>query len=96
MLYYARSDTHFLLFVYDHLRNDLFERGNGSDTAIRRVLENSMTTALNVYGTHLQDTSAESLARKWNKALYGKQKFIFEAVYAWRDRVSREEDESTK
>ena len=25
MFYYARSDTHFLLYIYDHLRNELAE-----------------------------------------------------------------------
>jgi exosome complex exonuclease RRP6 len=65
MLFYARSDTHFLLYVYDSLRNALIARasrtpspvdsdGEGTSKpnpqrAIRRVLEKSAETALKLY-----------------------------------------------
>ncbi|KAG8886672.1 exosome nuclease subunit [Tulasnella sp. 332] len=98
MLHYARSDTHFLLFVYDSLRSGLLEHAQGTDVAIRRVLQNSETTAMNLYGADMRGMgeSKDSLTRKWNKSLNGRQQFIFDALYAWRDRVAREEDESTR
>lgn len=34
MLTYARQDTHYLLYVYDRLKNELLARGNG---ALRRL-----------------------------------------------------------
>lgn len=65
MLAYARSDTHFLLYIYDNLRNALLERssraptptpGDSGDTekqnpqqAMREVLERSAETALKLY-----------------------------------------------
>lgn len=98
MLHYARSDTHFLLFVYDSLRRDLLEHAQGTDVAIQRVLRNSETTAMNLYGveTRVAEESKDSLTRKWNKSFSGKQQFVFDALYAWRDRVARAEDESTR
>jgi hypothetical protein len=31
MLTYARQDTHYLLYVYDRLKNELLARGNGME-----------------------------------------------------------------
>ncbi|KAG8907725.1 exosome nuclease subunit [Tulasnella sp. 403] len=94
MLFYARSDTHFLLFVYDSLRNALLKR---SPQSIHNVLRHSASTAQNVYES--EDTSldaAHHLMRKWNKGLWGKQLAVFEAIFQWRDRIARQEDESIK
>ncbi|GHJ85735.1 hypothetical protein NliqN6_2137 [Naganishia liquefaciens] len=49
MLHYARSDTHFLLYVYDQLRNSLLERAQGKQDLIRQVLKRSEETALKLY-----------------------------------------------
>lgn len=97
MLFYARSDTHFLLFVYDNLRNELLERSGGKPDTLQTVWSKSATTALNLYEKEtVNQESAWALARKWNKGLYGKQQVIFEAVYMWRDQVAREEDENPR
>lgn len=34
---YARSDTHYLLYVYDRVRNDLIEKANGKSTLVEDV-----------------------------------------------------------
>lgn len=130
MLKYARSDTHFLLFIYDNLRNALLDRGESqvrsqsleggpssspvsSDSILREVLARSQDTALKVYEKELYDaaegtgsTGWDTLARKWNKgALLASapnsdvdalQKQIYKTIHAWRDKVAREEDESTR
>lgn len=49
MLHYARSDTHFLLYVYDQLRNSLLERAQGKQDLVRQVLNRSEDTALKIY-----------------------------------------------
>ncbi|KAG9020643.1 exosome nuclease subunit [Tulasnella sp. JGI-2019a] len=97
MIYYARSNTHFLLFIYDSLRRDLLAQSQGTDEAIRRVLRDSETTALNVFHTDMRGEreSKETLMKKCNQTLNGKSRFVFNAIYAWRDRVAREEDENT-
>lgn len=49
MMNYARSDTHFLLYIYDELRNTLLERDNGGQNQIREVLNRSSYTAMRLY-----------------------------------------------
>ncbi|KAI0030263.1 ribonuclease H-like domain-containing protein [Vararia minispora EC-137] len=134
MLHYARSDTHFLLFVYDNLRNALLDRALSRsqsraqspqqastsraaspgavllapDTFVREVLARSAETALRVYVREQYSEVGDgpggwdTLARKWSKlALFadgpgGMKREVYMAVHAWRDRVAREEDESTR
>ncbi|KAJ3823275.1 ribonuclease H-like domain-containing protein [Lentinula raphanica] len=82
MLDYARSDTHFLLYIYDNLRNALLDRAVSSiDSAedagqspIRQVLSRSEATALRVYEKERYDLEGgsggngwDTLAKKWNK-----------------------------
>ncbi len=123
MLKYARADTHFLLNVYDNLRNALLDRAisrstspttsrAGSPTApdafVREVLSRSAETALRTYSQEPYDAEGgtgpngwDTLARRWNKpalgidGVPGIQREVFRAVHVWRDRVAREEDEST-
>ncbi|PCH40326.1 hypothetical protein WOLCODRAFT_162269 [Wolfiporia cocos MD-104 SS10] len=131
MLTYARSDTHFLLYIYDNLRNALLDRAQSSPQTptnsrppspsasqsthalVREVLSRSEETALHVYEKRIYDAEGGSgfggwntLARKWNKGalmagsttsgVYAVQRAVYRCVHAWRDRVAREEDESTR
>ena len=139
MLQYARSDTHFLLFIYDNLRNALLDRAQSrtqsraespassastpspdpsippAHVLIREVLARSEETALRVYEREIYDSEGGSgpggwdgLARKWNKlslagsaigetdAAANVQRAIYRAAHAWRDKIAREEDESTR
>ncbi len=41
MVKYAREDTHYLLYVYDRMSNELIRRGNKRDNLVRLVLDNS-------------------------------------------------------
>ncbi|KAG9019905.1 exosome nuclease subunit [Tulasnella sp. 427] len=97
MLCYARSDTHFLLYVFDCLRNELLDRAQGQPNDIQTVLRNSATTALNFHvNEDFSKEGAHLLARKWNKGLWGKSLAIYEAIWDWRVQVAREEDESVR
>lgn len=131
MLNYARSDTHFLLFIYDNLRNALLDRSQSRsqsriaspsgqddtqppaqppspDFMLRDVLSRSEDTALRVYEKEVYDAETgqgpggwDTLAKKWNKSLMGgqdgaKRMDTYKRIHAWRDRVAREEDESTR
>ncbi|KAF8989034.1 hypothetical protein BDQ17DRAFT_1393351 [Cyathus striatus] len=152
MLQYARSDTHFLLYIYDNLRNALLDRGtstrsrSGSSTPtpshspspppqipfpsiplpnlknpldrthrlINLVLARSAETSLRVYQKDIYDHERgagtggwDTLARKWNKpwmtageegvvGIQRMQREVYKAVHWWRERVAREEDESTR
>ncbi|KAJ8121733.1 hypothetical protein ONZ43_g1891 [Nemania bipapillata] len=49
MFYYARSDTHYLLYIYDNLRNELLSScppGTSSHDLMHHVLEKSKETSL--------------------------------------------------
>lgn len=131
MLQYARSDTHFLLFIYDNLRNALIDRAqsraqslspsgdstslpaNTSLTLLREALARSEETALHLYVKEPYDAEEgkgsggwDNLARKWNKLMLfasatlsgtpAMQREVFKCVHAWRDKVARDEDESTR
>ncbi|KAF8510838.1 ribonuclease H-like domain-containing protein [Gautieria morchelliformis] len=111
MLVYARSDTHFLLYIYDHLRNALVaprspQTQSQHQTPLLGVLRRSADTALRTYVRETYDaiggTGAggwDSLSRKWNRSsgVGGDvQAAVFKAVHKWRDDVGRSEDESTR
>ncbi|TKY87592.1 hypothetical protein EX895_003606 [Sporisorium graminicola] len=112
MLYYARSDTHTLLYIYDNLRHELMESG-GVD-AIRQVFERSKDVAMSTYAKEEWDSEGEtregwrSVWRKWGgEAALGtedrkevrqmkKEERLVRALHRWRDSVAREEDESPR
>jgi exosome complex exonuclease RRP6 len=104
MLYYARSDTHYLLFIYDSLRNALLDASQGKPDSMRAVLRFSEETALDVYEKELYDFESGmgpngwmSMARKWmGTKLAGTTKAVFLAVHQWRDQLAREHDESQR
>ncbi|GAC94329.1 likely nuclear exosome component [Pseudozyma hubeiensis SY62] len=112
MLYYARSDTHTLLYIYDNLRHELMESG-GVD-AIREVFVRSRDVATATYAKEEWDGEGEtregwrSVWRKWGgEAAVGteerqelaqmkKEERLVRALHRWRDGVAREEDESPR
>jgi exosome complex exonuclease RRP6 len=111
MLVYARSDTHFLIYIYDHLRNALVaprspQAQSQHPTPLLDVLRRSADTALRTYVSETYDAIGgtgvggwDSLSRKWNRSsgVGGDvQTAVFKAVHRWRDDVGRSEDESTR
>ena len=104
MFNYARSDTHFLLYIYDNLRNELIENSNTADPEgdlIETVLEHSKEEALQRYEIPVYDAQRGLGASGWyhmldrNPALFSREQFaVFKAVHQWRDEVARQEDES--
>ncbi|KAE9582503.1 Exosome complex exonuclease [Colletotrichum fructicola] len=105
MLYYARSDTHYLLYVYDKVRNELVmksDRGNPGTNYIETVLQKSKSQSLSRYeGEHFDPVSGKGpkgwygLLLKHPAPFSGQQFAVYRAVWAWRDEVARREDEST-
>jgi len=55
MFDYARSDTHFLLYIYDCMRNELIQRPTNEADLIGTVLFNSKETSLKTYDTKVYD-----------------------------------------
>ncbi|MCJ1285057.1 exosome nuclease subunit [Xylographa opegraphella] len=104
MFKYARSDTHFLLNIYDHMRNELIdgsETRSESGNLVNTVLEESKKVALRKYERELYDTECGMGATGWynmlnrTPALFSREQFsIFRAVHRWRDDIARRYDES--
>lgn len=80
MLEYARSDTHFLLYIYDNLRNALLDQpsepSSSSDpdqNLMQTVLARSSETTLRTYEKDTYDPEGggsggwDTMAKRWNK-----------------------------
>ena len=104
MFNYARSDTHFLLYIYDMMRNELVEKSNPSQSngdLIDYVIQSSKKESLQKYERPLYDEEHGTGPLGWysmlqrTPALFNREQFaVFRAVHQWRDQVAREEDES--
>lgn len=107
MFEYARSDTHFLLYIFDNMRNELIAKSdfsvpNHEKDKIHDVLVRSKDTSLQTYQHPIYDPEHGLGAGGWYKllsrtpALLSKEQFaVFKAVHQWRDQVAREQDDST-
>ena len=48
LLTYAREDTHYLLYIYDMLKNELIEKANGETNLLQSVISESTRICLTV------------------------------------------------
>ncbi|KAL2854343.1 ribonuclease H-like domain-containing protein [Aspergillus pseudoustus] len=103
MFDYARSDTHYLLYIYDNIRNELVENSTPEENLVDDVQERSKTEALQRYERPIYDAATGQGAGGWydlmvrNPAVFSKEQFaVFRAVHGWRDQVAREEDEGVQ
>ena len=104
MFKYARSDTHFLLYIYDNLRNELLEKSDLSipdGDLIDVVLRKSKEESLQRYERPFYDAQRGSGPSGWynilshTPALLTREQFaVFRAIHQWRDIIARREDES--
>mmetsp|Transcript_5978 Transcript_5978/g.10615 ORF Transcript_5978/g.10615 Transcript_5978/m.10615 type:complete len:814 (-) Transcript_5978:1046-3487(-) len=90
MLNYARSDTHYLLYIYDRLRMELADRHQ-----LKMVVEQSCQSA------HAKYEKPKFKPRGWNRIpqRYGikfdrEQAIVASCVWDWRDSLARTYDES--
>lgn len=104
MFNYARSDTHFLLYIYDNLRNELIDKSDRPEAdgdLIAVVMDKSKGEALQRYERPFYDSERGLGVMGWypllcrTPALFNREQFaVFRAVHHWRDSVARDEDES--
>ncbi|KAK3941334.1 exosome complex exonuclease rrp6 [Diplogelasinospora grovesii] len=104
MFYYARSDTHYLLYIYDMIRNELVERSdrsNPENDLIERVIQKSKEVSLQRYENPGYDSETGLGARGWyntlakSPTLFNSEQFaVYKAVHSWRNDLARREDES--
>ncbi|KAM6046296.1 exosome complex component 10 isoform 1-T1 [Chlamydotis macqueenii] len=96
MIQYARDDTHYLLYIYDKVREALWEKGNEQPTQLQVVWQRSKDICLKKYIKPIfTDESYLELYRRQKKHLDTQQLAAFRSLFAWRDKMARQEDEST-
>ncbi|KAG8505590.1 LOW QUALITY PROTEIN: Exosome component 10, partial [Galemys pyrenaicus] len=95
MLHYARDDTHYLLYIYDQMRLQLWERGGGQPMQLQVVWQRGRDICLKKFFKPIfTDESYLELYRKQKKHLNTQQLTAFQLLFAWRDKTARREDES--
>lgn len=95
LLKYAREDTHYLLYVYDCVRNQLLDRGNELSNLIVAVYSKSTHLCVTLYQKPIYtDETYLEMYKKYRGRLNQQQLECFRLIYGWRDRTAREEDES--
>ncbi|GAM21379.1 hypothetical protein SAMD00019534_045540 [Acytostelium subglobosum LB1] len=100
MIKYAREDTHYLLYIYDRLRNQLFDH-KGSATAgtlVLEVLRRSKEISLVRYEKEPFDENQSyiSFAQRLGLKYGAAQMQALKVLYNWRENIAREEDESVR
>lgn len=103
MMDYARSDTHYLLYIYDLLREELLAGSATHQNLLRAVLQRSALTSALVYEKEPYDAEHgrgvggwSNLLTKWRHSMNQQQLYVFKALHQWRDTTARQEDESIR
>lgn len=93
MIKYAREDTHYLLYIYDRIKNDLNQKD-----LIERVFKQGVILCSRPYEKQLYDpeSSWKTTFYKHAKPFHKSQLNVFKALHIWRDHIAREEDESVR
>lgn len=92
MIDYARSDTHYLLYIYDRLQNELLEKGK---IFLTSTLNLSKDICKRAYSKDIFQPTLLSIQRKC-PAFNPTQTSVLSAIFEWRDFFAREEDESVR
>ncbi|KAJ3257880.1 Exosome component 10 [Boothiomyces macroporosus] len=103
MIHYARTDTHYLLYIFDKMRNELLKRGNEGNNLIKAALERSAETSLIIYEKSIYDAENGEGNNGWRitkqkspDPMNNENFAVFRALHAWRDHIARKEDESLR
>ncbi|XP_041860709.1 exosome component 10 [Melanotaenia boesemani] len=96
MVQYARGDTHYLLYIYDCVRVQLLESNHGQPGLLQSVWNKSKDVSLKKYVKPIYtEESYLEVQRKQKKSFNTQQLTAFRLLFAWRDKLARQEDEST-
>lgn len=93
---YAQEDTHYLLYIYDRMKAQAIAKGNETNNLLMTILNRSRDLCLTVYDKpQLTPDAYLKTYEHCDGSLDHKQLAVYQALFAWRDRVGREMDEST-
>lgn len=96
LMKYAREDTHYLTYIYQRMKQELLARGNDQKNLLLSVLQRSTEICAKVYKKQVfKEDSYLELYRKSKKVFNSRQLQALQKLYQWRDKLARQEDEST-
>jgi len=95
MVFYARQDTRYLIYLYTRLKNELISKGNAESNLLHACLHQSNDICKKRFlkPCVMEDSHLE-LVRKARANLNNKQLFCLKEIFSWRDKMARVEDES--
>lgn len=95
LIAYARQDTHYLLYIYDLMRQDLLKASHGQPNLLLNAYQFSTEVCKRRYvKPRILPESYMELYRKSKRTFDNRQLHAFRELYAWRDKMARQEDES--
>ncbi|XP_016976066.1 exosome component 10 [Drosophila rhopaloa] len=91
---YARQDTHFLIYVYERMTNDLLQQ-QAEPGLLGSVYQMSTEVCKKRYNKpHIGPDSHMDLVRKTKRSFDNRQLHALRGIFEWRDATARSEDES--
>ncbi|KAG4077921.1 hypothetical protein HA402_013855 [Bradysia odoriphaga] len=95
LILYARLDTHYLLYVWDSMKMDLLKLANERTNLLESVFQSSTNICKKRYiKPRIQGDSYMDFYRKTGRVFDNRQLFALGAIFEWRDKTARQEDES--
>ncbi|KAL5285138.1 EXOSC10 family protein [Megaselia abdita] len=95
LIKYARQDTHYLIYMYKMITNDLLEQGNNKPNLLKAVFQQSTEVCKKRYiKPVIRDESHLDIFRKSKRVFDNRQLFALKEIFHWRDILARQEDES--
>lgn len=92
---YALKDTHYLLFIFDRLRQDLLDKGKGDSELLEDVYGVSTNICKRTYEKPARPTTIGSYFGGSKRTLFNnRQLYVLNELFKWRDEIAREKDES--
>lgn len=100
MVKYAREDTHYLIYIYDNLRQELIKKDNQQQQQqndlelMKLVHQKSQIICKKVFKKPVFISKGFLNLCQNNSHLNSKQMKALRDLYEWRDKIARESDES--
>uniref|UniRef100_A0A1Q3F1E6 Exosome complex component 10 homolog n=1 Tax=Culex tarsalis TaxID=7177 RepID=A0A1Q3F1E6_CULTA len=89
---YARKDTHYLLYIYDRMRNELIEKGA---SFLQTVYNKSTFLCKHRYEKPvINEDTIMNIYHRSKHVFDQRQMYAFREILYWRDKTARQEDES--
>lgn len=98
---YAREDTHYLLYIYDRIRQDIvktaLEKKASPESYLKSVLNSSKEVTLKTYQKPATKNDAYYASLSRFQQIWSRQKVqIFKNLWKWRETLARQIDENPR